>query len=129
MQRRRSAPDSMTLVQMVPPVERSMGSIKGTPCEAAIEKAMQLAHQILTGEVDPFPGGRQIAWLGSGDCYDFLNEVDVVDEMAAFWQIIDDEEIRKAAGLPAEDNTAELSAEISRAARTLIEHFGPRTGL
>lgn len=47
-----------------------MDLIKGTPCEAAIEKAMLLARQILAGEIDPFDGGTQIAWLGSGDCYD-----------------------------------------------------------
>jgi hypothetical protein len=86
---------------------------------------MQLAHQILTGEVDPFDGGRQIASLGSFDCYDFLNEVDVVDEMAALWQLVDDPEHRRLLGLPAMDNRAELSEEIRRAARVLVEEFGP----
>ena len=31
--------------------EIRMDLIKGTPCEAAIEKAMQLARQILAGEI------------------------------------------------------------------------------
>ena len=109
-----------------------MDLITGTRCEAAIEKAMQLAHQILAGEIDPFDGGRQIAWLGSADCYDFLNEVDVVDEMAAFWQIVDDLELSRAAGLPFEDSPAarvEISEKIRRAARTLLDLFGPTTGL
>jgi hypothetical protein len=104
-----------------------MELIKGTPCEAAIEKAVQLAHQILAGEVAPFDGGRQIAWLGSADCYDFLNEVDVVDEMGSFWQIVGDAEQRQAAGLPPGPSKDELSEEIRRAARSLIKQFGPTT--
>jgi hypothetical protein len=105
-----------------------MDLIKGTPCEEAIEKALQLAHQILAGEAAPFDGGRQIAWLGSADCYDFLNEVDVVDEMGSFWQIVDDAEQRQAAGLPPTPSRDELSEEIRRGARNLIEQFGPTTG-
>lgn len=61
-----------------------MESVKGTPCHGAIEKARHLAHQILAGEIAPFDGAHQIAWLGSADCYDFLNEIDVVNGMAAF---------------------------------------------
>lgn len=107
-----------------------MDLIKGTPCEAAIEKAMQLARQILAGEIDASVGGRQIAGLGSVDCYDFLNEVDVVDEMGGFWQIVDDLEDRRILGMPVEDTPgvrAEIAEEIRRAARTLLEHFGPKT--
>jgi hypothetical protein len=110
-----------------------MDLIKGTPCEAAIEKAMQLARQILAGEIEPFDGGTQIAWLGSADCYDFLNEVDVVDEMGGFWQIVDTLEHRRILALPGqpvEDTPAvraEISEEIRRAARTLLERFGPKT--
>lgn len=108
-----------------------MDLIKGTPCEAAIEKAMLLARQILAGEIDPFDGGTQIAWLGSGDCYDFLNEVDVVDEMGGFWQIVDTLEHRRILALPGEhvEDTpavrAEIAEEIRRTARTLLEQFGP----
>jgi hypothetical protein len=107
-----------------------MDLIKGTPCEAAIEKAMLLARQILAGEIDPFVGGRQIAWLGSADCYDFLNEVDVVDEMGGFWQIVDDLEHRRILAMPFEDTPAvraEIAEDIRRAARTLLEQFGPKT--
>jgi len=91
--------------------------IKGTPCEAAIEKAMLLARQILAGEIDPFVGGRQIAGLGSVDCYDFLEEVDLLH--------------RQMLGMPFEDTPAvraEIAEEIRRAARTLFEQFGPKTG-
>src|SRR5437764_4842240 len=101
--------------------------VKGTPCEAAIKKALILSHQILAGDVGPFEGGRQIAWLGSADCFDFLNEVDVVDEMAGFWHLVDDAEHRKVVGLPPKDNSAELADEIRAAARALIELIGPGT--
>jgi hypothetical protein len=107
-----------------------MDLIKGTPCEPAIERAVDLARQILAGELDPFVGGRQIAGLGSVDCYDFLNEVDVVGEMAAFWQISDDLEHRRILGLPFEDTPsvrAEIAEGIRRAARTLLVQFGPKT--
>jgi hypothetical protein len=107
-----------------------MDSIKGTPCEAAIEKAMQLARQILAGEIDPFVGGRQIAGLGSVDCYDFLGEVDVVVEMGNFWQIVDDLLHRQMLGMPFEDTPAvraEIAERIRRAARALLEQFGPKT--
>ena len=44
-----------------------MDLIKGTPCEAAIEKAIVLARQILAGEIDPFVGGtRQRFSPGAG---------------------------------------------------------------
>ncbi len=78
-------------------------------------------------EVDPFEGGRQIAQLGSGDCYDFLNEIDVVDEMGGFWPLVGEPEQRRAAGLPPKDNAAERAEEIRRAARELIDQFGPFT--
>jgi len=107
-----------------------MDLIKGTPCEAAIEKAMQLASQILTGELDPFIGGRQIAGLGSVDCYDFLEDVDVVGEMAGFWQIVDDLQHRQIVGMPSEDTPAvraEIAERIRRATRTLLEQFGRKT--
>ena len=102
--------------------------MKGTPCEAAIEKAMLLARQILAGEIDPFVGGRQIAWLGSADCHDFLNEVDVVDEMGGFWQIVDHLEHVRILGLPFEDTPAvraEIAEDIRRAAGTLLVQFPP----
>ena len=108
-----------------------MDLIKGTPCEEAIEKAMELARQILAREIEPFDGGTQIAWLGSADCYDFLNEVDVVDKMGGFWQIVDHFEHRRILGLPVGDTPsarAEIAEEIRRAARTLLEQFGPKTG-
>jgi hypothetical protein len=107
-----------------------MDLIKGTPCEGAIEKALQLARLILAREIDPFVGGRQIAGLGSVDCYDFLNEVDVVDEMGGFWQIVDAVEHRRILGMPFEDTPAaraEIAEEIRRAARTLLVQFGPKT--
>jgi hypothetical protein len=91
---------------------------------------MQIARQILAGETDPFVGGRQIAGLGSVDCYDFLNEVDVVDEMGGFWQIVDDLEHRQILGMPFEDTPevrAKIAEEIREAARTLLEQFGPKT--
>jgi len=93
-----------------------MDLIRGTPCEAAIEKAMQLARQTQAGEIDPFVGGRQIAALGSVDCYDFLEEVDLLH--------------RQFLGMPFEDTPAvraEIAEEIRRAARTLLEQFGPKT--
>ena len=109
----------------MPTEERKpLGDIRRTPCEAAVERALQLAYQILSGEVDSFEGGRQIAWLGSADCYDFLNEVDVVDEMAAMWQLVDDAEHRQILGLPPVDNRAELSEEIRSVARALIAQYG-----
>jgi hypothetical protein len=97
-----------------------MESVNGTPCEGAIERALQLAHQIVGGEVAPFDGAHQIAWLGSADCYDFLNEIDVVGGMAGFWQQVDDWEIRQ------DDPVArdEISEEIRQAARALIDEFG-----
>jgi hypothetical protein len=88
---------------------------------------MQLARQIVAGEIDPFIGGRQIAWLGSADCHDFLNEVDVVDEMGGFWQIADRLEHMRILGLPFEDTPAvraEIAEDIRRAARTLLVQFG-----
>jgi hypothetical protein len=36
-------------------------SVEGPPCEGAIEKARQLAHQIVAGEIAPFDGAHQIA--------------------------------------------------------------------
>ncbi len=104
-----------------------MARIKGTPCEGVVERAIRLANRILIEEVDPFEGGRQIAQLGSGDCYDFLNEIDVVDEMGGFWPLVGEPEQRRAAGLPPKDNAAERAEEIRRAARELIEQFGPFT--
>jgi len=88
---------------------------------------MHLANQILTGQVDPFEGGRQIAWFGSDDCYDVLNEIDVGDEMGGFWHLVDEPEQRRAAGLPPKDNAAERAEEIRRAAREPIEQFDPFT--
>lgn len=99
-------------------------SIKGTPCEAAVEKALHVARQILSGAVDAFEGGRRIASLGSADCYDFLNEVDVVDQMAGFWLPAGDPERRRAIGLPALDDTDERAEEIRRASRDLVDRFG-----
>jgi hypothetical protein len=89
---------------------------------------MELAHQILTGEVDPFDGGRQIAWLGSDACYDFLNQLDVVDHMGSFWQLVAAPEQRNAAGLPVEDDAVERAGEIYQAARILIDRFGANGG-
>jgi len=97
-----------------------MESVKGTPCEGAIEKARQLAYQILAGKIAPFDGAHQIALLGSADCYDFLNEIDVVDGMAGFWQEVDDWEKRQDDVL-ARDRITE---DIRRAARALIDEFG-----
>ena len=97
-----------------------MESLKGTPCEGAIDKARQLAHEILAGEIAPFDGAHQIAWLGSADCYDFLNEIDVVDGMAGFWQEVDDWEKRQD-DLLARDRITE---DIRRAARAFIDEFG-----
>ena len=110
-----------------PPEGRQLGmndSIKGTPCEAAVEQALHVARQILSGAVDVFEGGRQIASLGSADCYDFLNEVDVVDQMAGFWLPVGDPEQRRAIGLPPLDNAAERAEEIRRASRNLVDRFG-----
>jgi len=104
-----------------------MARIKGTPCEAAIREAMQLANQILAGESDALEAGRQIAWLGSSHCLDFLNEVDVVDEIGGFWEIVGRPEALRAAGIPYEDNVAERSEEVRRAARILVEHYGPNS--
>ncbi|SRR5579872_2587716 len=111
--------DELEPIASVPPA-----ALNGSPCEQAIEKALQAARKILIGELDPFDGGRQIAWLGSADCYDFLNEVEVVDAMAGFWQLVDYAEIDRAIGLPAEDKSAEVSEEIRRAASALINAFG-----
>ena len=97
-----------------------MDSVKGTPCGAAIEKALALARQILSGEVAPIDGAHQIAWLGTGDCYDFLNEADVVGEMAGFWQPVDDWEVRQ----DSPSARSELSEEIKQAARRFVEQFG-----
>ncbi len=99
-------------------------AMKGTPCETAIEEAMRVARQILTGDVDVFEGGRRIATLGSGDCFDFINEVDAVDEMAGFWLPVNDPEHRRVIGLHALDNAADRAEEIRRAARDLIDRFG-----
>jgi hypothetical protein len=100
-----------------------MESVKGTPCEGAIEKALQLAQQIVGGEVAPFDGAHQIASLGSADCCDFLNEIDVVDGMAGFWQEVDDWEIRQADPVARD----EISKEIRHAARALIVEFEARS--
>jgi hypothetical protein len=97
-----------------------MESVKGTPCEGAIEKARKLARQILAGEIAPFDGAHQIASLGSADCYDFLNEIDVVGGMAGFWQEVDAWEVGQD-DLLARD---EISEEIRRAARAFIDEFG-----
>jgi hypothetical protein len=48
-----------------------------------MQQALHVARDILSGKVTPIEGGTNIAWFGSGDCYDFLNEIDVVGEMAA----------------------------------------------
>ncbi|HEY2598790.1 MAG TPA: hypothetical protein VGJ79_09975 [Candidatus Dormibacteraeota bacterium] len=97
-----------------------MESVKGTPCEGAIEKALVLAHQILAEEIAPFDGARQIAWLGSADCYDFLNEVDAVNGMAGFWQEVDDWEVRQDDPL----SRNEISEKIRHAAGAFIDEFG-----
>ena len=49
--------------------------------------------EILSGHIEPIEGAR-IAWFGTTDRYDFLGEADVVDEMAGFWQPVDDRETR-----------------------------------
>jgi hypothetical protein len=100
-----------------------MESVRGTPCEAAIEKALQLARQILAGEIDPLDGGRRIAWLGSDECYDFVNELDVVDEMAGLWEIVGAPAQRQALGLPDIDDASERSEEVRRTAKAMIDRF------
>jgi hypothetical protein len=97
-----------------------MEMVKGTPCESAIERALQLAQQILAGEIAPFDGAHQIAGLGSADCYDFITEIDVVGAMAALWQEVDDWEIRQDDAVARD----EISVEIRRAASALIDEFG-----
>ena len=95
-----------------------MESLEGTPCKAAVERALQLAQQIATGEIHPIDGAQQIAWLGSADCYDFLGEVDVVMDMAGFWEFVSNWEVRQ------DDASArgELSEEIRQAAVLLTQY-------
>lgn len=69
-------------------------SLKGTPCEGAIARALGLAREIVAGDAEPIKGAREIAWLGSGDCYDFLNEIDVVSAMGGFWSLVDSLNLR-----------------------------------
>jgi hypothetical protein len=98
-----------------------MELVRGTPCEAAINLAMEKARAIVDGQVAPYEGARAIAALGSMDCYDYLQEgVEAVDEMAAFWLFVDDWEQRQ----DSDSARAEISREIREAARTLLEQFG-----
>ena len=97
-----------------------MELVRGTPCEAAINLAIQKARAIVDGQLAPYEGARAIAALGSMDCYDYLQEgVEAVDEMAAFWLFVDDWEERQD-----ESARTEISREIRDAARTLSEQFG-----
>ena len=74
----------------------------------------------MNGEVAPIDGAHKIAWLGTRDCYEFFNEVDVAGAMAAFWEPIEHWEDRQ-------DNPSapeELSNEIRELARNLVDEFG-----
>lgn len=95
-------------------------ALKGTPCEGAIARALMLAGQIVARDVEPMKGAREIAWLGSGDCYDFLNEIDVVDAMGGFWSMVDSWESEQ------DDPSARaaIADEIRREAQLFVEQFG-----
>jgi hypothetical protein len=98
-----------------------MELVRGTPCEAAINLAIQKARAIVDGQLAPYEGARAIAALGSMDCYDYLNEgVEAVDEMAGFWLFVDDWELRQ----DSDSARTEISKQIRGAARTLSEQFG-----
>jgi len=57
-----------------------------TPCDGSMQRASQLA----SGQITPIDGAHEIAWHATGDCYDFLNEREVVGAMAGFWQLAND---------------------------------------
>jgi hypothetical protein len=62
----------------------------------------------------------KLPWLGSADCYDFLNGIDLVGEIAGFWQQVDDWETCQDDPLARD----KISEEIRRAARAFIDEFG-----
>ena len=98
-----------------------MELVKGTPCEDAIRQAMQMAREILSGQVAPIKGASAIANLGTADCYDYLQEgVEVVDVMSGFTVFVDDWELRQ----DSDAARTEISQEIREAALRFSEQFG-----
>src|SRR5260370_9703616 len=97
-----------------------MQLVEGTPCEDAIRQALQKARDVASGKLAPIEGAKAIAWTGAADCYDFLQEdVDVVDEMAAFTLYVDDWELRQ----DSEPAREEISQEIREAVLALLDRF------